>query len=217
MKYVADDGTPFDTEKECAEYEEKLAKKYVVRHNGKETIFSDETSAKRFIADRLHDCYNDGIVRSFEFERSGKTRGFIVEFDSDEVAEFVPAHYKISSEKFDKIFQLSAKKVKIPGYTLHGDYYLSDNVIINTTWEDACKMRQIIDLPNGKKVLAHTLSKEELESVPKEERRTRGWYWTSSPYDGKAWYVGNIGIFYFDTADSKDYIGGARLGFKNPF
>lgn len=104
MKYVADDGTIFNTEKECITYEENLAKKYVVHYNGKDTTFDDKPSAKRFIANRLHDCYNDGIVRSFKIERCGKARGMIVEFDSDEIAEFVPAHYKINGEKFDEIF-----------------------------------------------------------------------------------------------------------------
>ena len=36
VKYVADDGTPFDTEKDCIEYEEKLTNKYVVCYKDKE-------------------------------------------------------------------------------------------------------------------------------------------------------------------------------------
>jgi hypothetical protein len=105
--------------------------------------------------------------------------------------------------------------MKISGYTLHGDYYLADEVIPNKTWKEALKMKNVITLPNGKKVTAHILSKEELETIPIKERKCGKWYWTSTPYDDNyAWYVnsdgdvnGNSGV-----TGSNDF-GGVRLGF----
>jgi len=110
--------------------------------------------------------------------------------------------------------------MKIPGYTLHGDYYLSDTIIPNKNWEEACRMKQTVTLPNGKKVIAHTLSKEELETIPISERigylnnGKAGWYWTSTPYDDDgAWFVYYGGGFdYICFLDSNNY-GGTRLGF----
>ena len=107
---------------------------------------------------------------------------------------------------------------KIKGYTLHGDYYLADKVITNVDWEETCKTKEEITLPNGKTVIAHTLSKEELEAIPKEERKCDKWYWTSTLYDsGSHWVVGYAGVFLHigDIYSGDD--GGARLGFKNPF
>ena len=104
--------------------------------------------------------------------------------------------------------------MKIPGYTLHGDYYLADKVTPNTTWKEACEMRQIINLPNGKKVIARTLLKEELETIPLEEREFNGWYWTSTSIGGFAWYVLYSGIFYnFGSINYINNNGGIRLGF----
>lgn len=60
--------------------------------------------------------------------------------------------------------------MKIPGYTLHGDYYLADEIIPNKTWEEAVRMKEMIILPNNKTVVAHTLSRKELKSIPFEER-----------------------------------------------
>lgn len=109
--------------------------------------------------------------------------------------------------------------MKIPGYTLHGDYYLADEVIPNKTWKEACKMKEVITLPNDKMVIAHTLSKEELKTIPQEERGIHSfwyyWYWTTTLccdcYGSNAWYVNSIGDFYYSYIR---YCGGcARLGF----
>jgi hypothetical protein len=109
--------------------------------------------------------------------------------------------------------------MEIKGYTLHGDYYLADKVIPNKTWEEACKIKEEITLPNGKKVVAHTLSKEELETIPKEERKIdengHWWYWTSTPLDGNyAWVVYSNGVLILINVIyySSDF-GGARLSF----
>lgn len=109
--------------------------------------------------------------------------------------------------------------MKIPGYTLHGDYYLSDKVIPNKTWEEAIKMKEVITLSNGKKVIAHTLSKKELENIPQEERKIsengHWWYWTSTPYNADyAWDVNRGGDFIYYTITSTTNRGGARLGFN---
>jgi hypothetical protein len=109
--------------------------------------------------------------------------------------------------------------MKIKGYTLHGDYYLADKVITCTNWEEALRMKEVITLPNGKTVVAHILSKKELETIPQEERGNRScWYWTSTPYDGSlAWSVYDYGDFNGHTVTYSYVDGGARLGFKNPF
>ena len=107
--------------------------------------------------------------------------------------------------------------MEIKGYTLHGDYYLADKVILNKNWKEACAMKEIVELPNGETVIAHTLSKEELETIPKEER-VNGWYWTGTPYgDIYAWYVSPGGDFSYIYVNHMGGYGGARLGFKNPF
>ena len=111
---------------------------------------------------------------------------------------------------------------EIPGYTLHGDYYLADDIIPNKSWEQACKMAKMVILPNGKPVIAHTLSKEELETIPLEERKISEnwhyWYWTSTPnYDNLAWDVNSYGGFNSRYITGSYDCGGIRLGFKNPF
>ena len=108
--------------------------------------------------------------------------------------------------------------MEIKGYTLHGDYYLADKVITNISWKKALKMKKKVTLPNGKTVIAHTLSKEELETIPKEERKCGKWYWTSSSYDSDTrWFVFTYcGFFYANRVGSGNSAGGARLGFKNP-
>ena len=106
--------------------------------------------------------------------------------------------------------------MKILGYTLHGDYYLADEVIPNKTWKEACKMRKFVNLPNGKMAIAHTLSKEELKTIPQEERGIKKyWYWTSTPYDCDCtWYVLYNGIFhYFGSINYSNNDGGVCLGF----
>lgn len=106
--------------------------------------------------------------------------------------------------------------MKIKGYTLHGDYYLADKVIPNKNYKDACEMKEIITLPNGKKVIAHTLSRVELETISRKERGNIGcWYWTSTIIDsGCAWYVLGNGVFHnFGSIGYSTGTGGARLGF----
>lgn len=109
--------------------------------------------------------------------------------------------------------------MKIPGYTLHGDYYLADKVIPNKNWNEACKIIKEITLPNGKTVIARTLSKAELETIPQEQREISEnghvWYWTSTPFnDYYAWLVFDTGDFYYvyDITISSGN-GGVRLGF----
>jgi hypothetical protein len=220
--YVANDGTTFDTEKDCIEYEEKLTNKYVVYYKDRETNlikreFYNEPLVKRSIANCLRDCYEDNLVGDFKIVHRGKT----VVFNSEELKEFVPAHYKINGEKLNEIFQLAvARDVKIPGYTLHGDYYLADDIIPNKTWKEACEIKEEITLPNGKTVIARTLSKKELKTIPENERGTNDcWYWTSTPNDDdSAWYVyGSRGFDDYNGFNYSDDDGGARLGFKNPF
>lgn len=109
--------------------------------------------------------------------------------------------------------------MKIPGYTLHGDYYLADKVIPNKNWNEACKIIKEITLPNGKTVIARTLSKAELETIPQEQREISEnghvWYWTSTPdSDMSAWFVNFFGDFSSLSSIYNNYDdGGARLGF----
>ena len=113
-----------------------------------------------------------------------------------------------------------------PGYTLYGDYFLSDTVITNKSWNEARAMTESVTVTLGNKTktaTARTLSKSELETLTQEQRKIsengHAWYWTSTPDDGNyAWYVGDNGDFgsYDGINDSNDD-GGARLGFKNPF
>lgn len=109
--------------------------------------------------------------------------------------------------------------MKIKGYTLHGDYYLADEIIPNKNLKEALKMKKVITLPNGKTVVAHILSKEELETIPIKERKCGKWYWTSTPSDDiDVWHVNNRGDFYeFSYINIGNGTGGVRLGFKNPF
>lgn len=111
------------------------------------------------------------------------------------------------------------------GYTLYGDYFLSNIIIPNKNWNEACAMTQNVSVTqNGetKTVTAHTLSKAELRTLTREQRELsengHTWYWTSTSIDdSNAWSV----IYGVDFRNS--YInysgdsGGARLGFKNPF
>jgi len=108
--------------------------------------------------------------------------------------------------------------MEIKGYTLHGDYYLTDNVIPNKSWKQALKMEEEITLPNGKTIIAHILSKEELKDIPQEERGMEDWYWTStSDGDECSWIVNGKGGFNSFHIFLGGESGGARLGFKNPF
>jgi hypothetical protein len=103
--------------------------------------------------------------------------------------------------------------MEIPGYTLHGDYYLADEVILNIAWKEAFKMKKVITLPNSKKVIARTLSKEELLTIPLEERRCNLWYWASSLFDNdEAWYITSYGTFYHHGINNTIHCN-VRLGF----
>lgn len=108
------------------------------------------------------------------------------------------------------------------GYTLYGDYFLSNTIIPNKTWNEACAMTESVTVTqNGetKTVIAKTLSKSELGTLTPEQRKTSDkWYWTSTPIDdSNAWGVVYGGDFrnYYVNYSYDD--GGARLGFKNPF
>lgn len=110
------------------------------------------------------------------------------------------------------------------GYTLYGDYFLSNIIIPSRDWDEACAMTQNVIVTQGAKtktVIAHTLSKSELETLSAEQRKIDEnghiWYWTSTPYDGNAWFVNYIGGFNYVNDGIKTLTGGARLGFKNPF
>ena len=130
-----------------------------------------------------------------------------------------------------------------PGYTLYGNYFLSNTIITNKNWNEACAMTANVTitktitttttyLVSGEKTSSSistkiattkTLSKAELETIPREQREISEnghvWYWTSTPYDDRhALYVSSSGYFCHDRIiDDSVYNGGARLGFKNPF
>jgi len=132
-----------------------------------------------------------------------------------------------------------------PGYTLYGDYFLSDTITANIIWAVACVMtnknvivtetittintylfkgEETSTSVSTKTVTAKTLSKKELETLTAEQRKINEnghyWYWTSTPNaDHYAWGVyegGRFDIGHFSIDDRSDD-GGARLGFKNPF
>lgn len=121
------------------------------------------------------------------------------------------------------------------GYTLYGDYFLSNTIIPNRNWNEACAMTQDVIVTQNytrggaetKTVIAHTLSKAELETLTMKQRKIsengHNWYWTSNPVDATyAWRVGDNGDFYgygwsYSHIDFSNSTGGARLGFKNPF
>jgi hypothetical protein len=109
--------------------------------------------------------------------------------------------------------------MEIKGYTLHGDYYLADKVILNKNWKEACKTREEIILPNGKMVVAHTLSLEELRTIPREERGIgHELYWTSTSdrkNNNSAWGMDYCGHYYNNINKGRFF--SVRLGFKNPF
>ena len=108
------------------------------------------------------------------------------------------------------------------GYTLYGDYFLSNTIIPNKNWSEACAMTQNVIVTRGaetKTVTAHTLSRAELKTLSAEQRKISDkWYWTSNPIDdSNAWGVVYSGDFrnYYVLYSNDD--GGIRLGFKNPF
>ena len=108
--YVADDGTSFDTEKDCIDYEKSMNKYIVTFLNekkvGTKREFASEAEAKRFIADILHICFNGGFTRTVKLSHLGT----VVEFKSTELSEFVPAHLKINGTKLNDIFQKAKMK-----------------------------------------------------------------------------------------------------------
>ena len=115
-----------------------------------------------------------------------------------------------------------------PGYTLYGNYFLS-NTITPKNWNEARDMNIEVAVSQNynyggvetKTTTARTLSKSELESLTLEQRniydRGRSWYWTSTLYDdSRAWVVGS-GVFGYSSINDGYEYGGARLGFLNPF
>ena len=129
-----------------------------------------------------------------------------------------------------------------PGYTLYGDYFLSNTITPNKNWNEALTMTENITvtqkittidiylfsgekeqtLTSSKSATAKTLSKAELETLTTEQRKIddngRIWYWTSTPYgDDNAWHVNGNGDFVNILLTLSSGYGGARLGFKNPF
>lgn len=111
------------------------------------------------------------------------------------------------------------------GYTLYGDYFLSNVIIPNKNWSEACAMTQnVIVTQNGetKTVTARTLSKSELRTLTPEQRKLsengHTMYWTSTPIDSSnAWSVVYSVDFRNSNINYSGDSGGARLGFKNPF
>lgn len=111
------------------------------------------------------------------------------------------------------------------GYTLYGDYFLSNVIIPYKTWNEACAMTQNVIVNKGaetKTVTAHTLSKAELRTLTPEQRKLsengHTFYWTSTPIDdSNAWSVVYSVDFRNSSVNYSGDSGGARLGFKNPF
>lgn len=111
------------------------------------------------------------------------------------------------------------------GYTLYGDYFLSNTIIPNRNWSEACAMTESVTVTqNGetKTVTAHTLSKAELRTLTPEQRKLsengHTMYWTSTLIDdSNAWSVVYSVDFRNSNVNYSGDSGGARLGFKNPF
>lgn len=111
------------------------------------------------------------------------------------------------------------------GYTLYGDYFLSNVIIPNKNWSEACAMTQNVIVTRGaetKTVIAHTLSRAELKTLTPEQRKLsengHTMYWTSTPIDdSNAWSVVYSVDFRNSNINYSGDSGGARLGFKNPF
>ena len=107
---------------------------------------------------------------------------------------------------------------KIEGYTCYGKYYLADKIFKDVYLKKALEMKEEIIFPNGKIAIAHTLSEEELETIPKVARACNEDYWTSTP-DRTIYYshyfVSNRGNICYGNNDYNNIA--VRLGFKNPF
>lgn len=111
---------------------------------------------------------------------------------------------------------------KIKGYTLHGDYYLADKVIPDKTAYEALHTEEEITLSNGKTVIARVLSREELDTIPLEERQIEVSYWTSTEVVFEHTY---LACWALNSKKSNNFFGeytyggtyAIRLGFKNPF
>ena len=135
---------------------------------------------------------------------------------------------KIENGVISVIPRIKVGNPTCPGYTLYGDYFLSD-IITPKNWNEACNMNIEVAVSQNynyggvetKTTTARTLSKSELESLTPEQRKIydhgRTWYWTSTLHDdSRAWVVGSGTFGYGSINDGFDY-GGARLGFRNPF
>ena len=188
---------------------------------------------RKYILECVED-EDDGIVLGYivldlkksKFYRVSSLKEEATVFDFNDASRCKKELYKYGFRYRLLIEEISKEKEneypEIPGYTLHGDYYLADKVIPNKTWKEACDLRGLVILPNGELVIAHTLSKEELETIPREQRKISKnghyWYWTSTPGgDNYAWYVYGDGGFGYNDIYYGYGNGGARLGFKNPF
>ena len=137
---------------------------------------------------------------------------------------------KIENGVISVIERTKDGKPTCPGYTLYGDYFLSDTITPNKNFEQAKTMTANVIVTQNynyggaetKNTTAKTLSKEELETIPQKQRKIsengHAWYWTSTPDDdGRAYLVIGIGGFNSDIISYNTATGGARLGFKNPF
>jgi hypothetical protein len=116
--------------------------------------------------------------------------------------------------------------IKIPGYTLYGNYYLADKIIPVVNFWKALRTSEEIKLPNSNRiVIARVLSAEEIKKIKPKEKRSfykNGkpmWYYTSTTNkDGDVLIVVDNGNFYtLSPTDDAASSGGVRLGFKNPF
>lgn len=139
-------------------------------------------------------------------------------------------HFSTAND-IDRVFFNNVKvweKERAPfanGYTLYGDYFLSNVIIPNRNWSEACAMTQNVTVTQGaetKTVTAKTLSAEELKTLTREQRQINenghNWYWTSTPIDdSNAWGVFPTVDFRNGFVNYSGDTGGARLGFKNPF
>ena len=127
------------------------------------------------------------------------------------------------------VFNNKVGEPTCPGYTLYGEYFLSNTITPNKSWSEACAMTEDVVVTQDyilgeqiKTATAKTLSKEELETLTPEERKIsengHWWYWTSTPYiDTSAWFMNSNGYFLSNLITRSNDDGGARLGFKNPF
>lgn len=120
--------------------------------------------------------------------------------------------------------------IKIPGYTLYGDYYLADKIIpIENFWKAMRTSEEVKvklpNLPNRDRIIARVLSAQEIKKIKPPEKRAffkNGepmWYYTSTrDKNGDVLIVVDGGRFStLSPEDDAAGSGGVRLGFINPF